>query len=187
MIYDNQKEINASPGRKVYNTSGYFTSMNLEFILNYNHEDEEKMTEFLELTVNFKHIYNCGKEREVKKNPPEPYTTSTLQQAASNELRLSPKATMALCQKLYEEGYITYMRTDSKTYSKDFINSVKIESTNGFTLGLEMIVKAKLNKRPIGEIPTIWIDRAHGESKFNLKKFLPSYCYWVFRLVFRRK
>lgn len=74
-----------------------------------------------------------------------------------------------------------------KAYSKDFINSVKIESTNGFTLGLEMIVKAKLNKRPIGEIPTIWIDRAHGESKFDLRKFLPSYCYWVFRLLFRRK
>ena len=74
-----------------------------------------------------------------------------------------------------------------KAYSKDFMNSVKIESTNGFTLGLEMIVKAKLNKRPIGEIPTIWIDRAHGESKFNLRKFLPSYFYWVLRLVFRRK
>tara|TARA_B100000282_G_scaffold42655_1_gene26609 strand:- start:16617 stop:17309 length:693 start_codon:yes stop_codon:yes gene_type:complete len=74
-----------------------------------------------------------------------------------------------------------------KAYSKDFMNSVKIESTNGFTLGLEMVVKAKLNKQPIGEIPTIWIDRAHGESKFNLKKFLPSYCYWVLRLVFRRK
>ena len=74
-----------------------------------------------------------------------------------------------------------------KAYSKDFMNSVKIESTNGFTLGLEMIVKAKLNKRPIGEIPTIWIDRAHGESKFNLTKFLPSYFYWVLRLVFRRK
>lgn len=74
-----------------------------------------------------------------------------------------------------------------KAYSKDFINSVKIESTNGFTLGLEMIVKAKLNKRPIGEIPTIWIDRAHGESKFSLRKFLPSYCYWVFRLIFRRR
>ena len=74
-----------------------------------------------------------------------------------------------------------------KAYSKDFINSVKIESTNGFTLGLEMIVKAKLNKRPIGEIPTIWIDRAHGESKFNLRKFLPSYCYWVLRLIFRRR
>lgn len=125
LIYDNQKEINDSPGRKVYNTSGYFTSMNLEFVLNYNHEDEEKMTEFLESTVNFKHIYNCGKEREVKKNPPEPYTTSTLQQAASNVLRLSPKTTMALCQKLYEGGYITYMRTDSKTYSKDFIDNVK--------------------------------------------------------------
>ena len=74
-----------------------------------------------------------------------------------------------------------------KAYSKDFMNSVKIESTNGFTLGLEMVVKAKLNKQPIGEIPTIWIDRTHGESKFDLKKFIPSYLYWVYRLVIRKK
>ena len=125
LVYDNQKDIDSSPGRKVYNTSGRFTSMNLEFVLNYNHEDESKMTIFLESSVDHKHIYNCSKEREVKKNPPEPYTTSTLQQAASNEMRLSPKNTMSLCQKLYEGGYITYMRTDSKTYSKEFIQSMK--------------------------------------------------------------
>jgi hypothetical protein len=50
-----------------------------------------------------------------------------------------------------------------------------------------MIVKAKLNKQPIGELPTIWIDRTHGESKFDLKKFIPSYLYWVYRLVIRKK
>ena len=50
-----------------------------------------------------------------------PFTTSTLQQMASNELRYSPKDTMKICQTLYEAGYITYMRTDSKTYSKEFV------------------------------------------------------------------
>ncbi len=74
-----------------------------------------------------------------------------------------------------------------KAYSKSFLNEVEIESENGFTLGLEMIIKAKLHKKKIGEIPTIWIDREFGESKFNMKKYLPSYLYWVYRLIFRKK
>ncbi len=74
-----------------------------------------------------------------------------------------------------------------KAYSKEFLEYVGIESDNGFTLGLEMIVKAKLNSYKIGEIPTIWIDRSFGESKFKFKKFLPSYIYWAGRLVTRKK
>jgi len=74
-----------------------------------------------------------------------------------------------------------------KAYSKDFLEHVGIESDNGFTLGLEMIVKAKLNSYKIGEIPTIWIDRSFGESKFKFKKFLPSYIYWAGRLITRKK
>jgi len=52
---------------------------------------------------------------------------------------------------------------------------------------LEMIVKAKLNNYKVGEIPTIWIDRSFGESKFKFKKFIPSYIYWVGRLITREK
>ena len=74
-----------------------------------------------------------------------------------------------------------------KAFSKSFLEDVEIESDNGFTLGLEMVVKAKLNKKKIGEIPTIWIDREFGESKFNMRKYLPSYLYWVYRLIIRKK
>lgn len=74
-----------------------------------------------------------------------------------------------------------------KAYSREFLNEVYIESNNGFTLGLEMIVKGKLNNKKIKEIPTIWTDRTFGESKFNLRKFIPSYVYWVRRLLFIKK
>ena len=121
LVYENQKDIDASPGKKVYNTIGYFTSKNIGFTLNYHHEDDTIMCEFLEETVNFEHIYSCGKIRDVNKQQPKPFTTSGLQQSASTELRLSPKDTMTSCQLLYEAGYITYMRTDSMTYSKEFI------------------------------------------------------------------
>jgi DNA topoisomerase-1 len=83
------------------------------------------MTEFLHGSIDFKHIYTCSKPIKVYKKPPEPFTTSRIQQVASNELHYSPKETMHICQLLYEGGFITYMRTDSKTYSGDFIESVK--------------------------------------------------------------
>jgi len=142
IVYDNQQDIKQSPGRKVYNTTGYFTSLNLGYTLNHNHEiiddtdkrekNEEEidtsnvMETFLEDSASFNHIYSKGETKETKKTPPTPLTTADLQQRASNEMNLSPKETMSVCQKLYEAGLITYMRTDSITYSKEFIELIEV-------------------------------------------------------------
>jgi len=121
LIYDNQQEINNAPGRIAYDTTGYFTKKNLEFKLNHHHKNEVEMGDFLEASSEFDHKYTCTNPIKKKKQPPLPFTTSALQQKASNILHFSPKRTMTTAQKLYEQGFITYMRTDSRTYSKEFI------------------------------------------------------------------
>jgi DNA topoisomerase I len=72
-------------------------------------------------------------ESEAKRSPKAPFTTSTLQQAASTRLGFSPSRTMRAAQKLYEAGHITYMRTDSTTLSNQALGQIgkTIESTYG--------------------------------------------------------
>ena len=64
-------------------------------------------------------------KREIRRSPAAPYTTSTLQQDAGRRLYFSSKKTMQIAQKLYEEGYITYHRTDSVNLSEKFIGEAR--------------------------------------------------------------
>lgn len=124
IIYDNYLNIKQATHEYLFNTTGYFSKMNLGFHLNKQFDKKEDVIDFLDNSADFNHILNCSKPTLSTKHPPEPFTTSRLQQCASNEYRYSPKETMKICQKLYEAGLITYMRTDSKCYSKEFIDSV---------------------------------------------------------------
>ncbi len=65
-------------------------------------------------------VKDC-QESESRSAPPAPFTTSSLQQAASNALKYTPKTTMSLAQRLYEQGAITYMRTDSPNLSEEAV------------------------------------------------------------------
>lgn len=128
LVYENEKDIENNPGIECYNISGTFILDNKEEIimkLNNTLENKELVKEFLEKSKKIKYSLKKEKIKLVKRKAPEPLTTSSLQQKASNILGYSPKDTMRICQNLYEEGYITYMRTDSKNYSKEFIEKTK--------------------------------------------------------------
>ena len=145
LIYDNEQEIKACEERKVYNVTGYFTNANIAFDLNPQgkYETEDDMIDFLEVCADLNKgnnlIYTCSQPVKTYKKAPEPFTTSRIQQVASNELHYSPKETMRLCQILYEGGYITYMRTDSKTYSGEFLETVKDYITRTYAQGEKYI------------------------------------------------
>ncbi len=79
--------------------------------------DEKVVNNILELGKKEKWFVKDLKTSEQKRQPRAPFTTSTLQQTASTRLGFSPSRTMQVAQKLYEQGFITYMRTDSTNLS----------------------------------------------------------------------
>ena len=125
LVYENYLDVKSSPGKIAYNIYGYFTNLNLNFELNKQFPDCEETCAFLEKCKCWDFLCSTTSPKKIIKKAPEPLTTSGLQQLASNELNMSPKDTMKYAQQLYESGFITYMRTDSKKYSKEFIENVK--------------------------------------------------------------
>ena len=65
-----------------------------------------------------------------------------------------------------------------KAYSRQFVNEVGIDSTHGFEIGIELTAKARRLRRPIAEIPTIWLERQRGFSNFKLAAWIPRYFRW---------
>jgi DNA topoisomerase-1 len=68
-------------------------------------------------------------QKPYSRRPSAPFMTSTLQQEASRKLRYSAQTTMRLAQRLYENGYITYMRTDSTTLSESALTAARRQAT----------------------------------------------------------
>ena len=149
LVYENYLDIKRSTGKLIYNTSAYFTSLNLVFDLNKQYNQQEEVVHFLDSCKTWDFIYSVTAPKKNIKKPPEPLTTSSLQQLASNELHLSPKETMKYAQQLYECGYITYMRTDSKKYCQEFIEVTTrfIKDTYG-----EQYISQVINKLIVGTV-----------------------------------
>jgi len=126
LVYENDQEMKKAVAKTIFKTTGYFTSLHLPFSLcEPSFNEREDVLAFMEETDTFCHILSVSLPKRILYAPPLALTTSRLQQRASNECHFSPKETMKMAQTLYEEGYITYMRTDSEIYCDEFLASAK--------------------------------------------------------------
>lgn len=91
----------------------------------FDKSEEEKVLAIIKAMIKGEYKLLNKTERVRKQNAPPPFTTSTLQQTASYKLGLNAKDTMAIAQKLYEGGHITYMRTDSTSISDEAKKLIK--------------------------------------------------------------
>lgn len=110
-------------------------------------KNEKEIKKILNDLKNANYIISTIIKKEHKKNPPKPFTTSTLQQTANRFLGFSAKQTMMVAQKLYEKGHITYMRTDSLNLSTKFLTDAKEYLNNNlgekYSLNKPKIFKTK--------------------------------------------
>lgn len=86
---------------------------------------EEKANEIEKKVKDAKWFISKIEKKSTKKSPAAPFTTATLQQSANRHLGFSAKQTMVVAQKLYEQGFITYMRTDSLNLSQKFLDDAR--------------------------------------------------------------
>ena len=119
LLRDKQIEIENSKSNVVYQTTALFTSRRIKFNLN-KHLSDNEIDEFYKQSIHFDYNLSLGSVTTSVLNPPYPLVTSTMQQTMSNLFGYSPKKTMTIAQSLYQKGFITYMRTDSNSYSEKF-------------------------------------------------------------------
>lgn len=127
LVYDNEMARIKGTGLETkYKTIGHFfcLSQTIDFELNREFDDKDSIKEFLDRSIKHVHQMTILSPKESKRSPPKPFNTSRLLQIASQTLHTSPKQTMQICQNLYQNGHITYMRTDNTKYAPAFLDTM---------------------------------------------------------------
>lgn len=197
LVVDREREIEAFNAEEYWTITSHFKDLDAE-LFNYNHKDlkiknENEADKILsELSDEFI-IESIDKKAKAKKSKPV-YTTSTMQQDASNKLGMNAKKTMSVAQKLYEGinigsetvGLITYMRTDSIRLSDEFIKSTYAYINDKF--GKEYVGYVKEGKKKDN------VQDAHegirptniNRTPESIKEYLSNDEYKLYRLIYYR-
>lgn len=197
LIVDREREIEAFTPEEYYTITGVFDEFESD-LFGYKNKDIEikskeendKIMDSLSKDFVITNIEKKDKNKKAK----APFTTSTLQQMASNKLNFSGKKTMSIAQKLYEGididservGLITYMRTDSIRLSDDFIKSSLAFIDKNY--GKEYVGYAKQSKK------TDNVQDAHegirptdiNRTPNDMKKYLTPDEYKLYKLIYIR-
>lgn len=120
LIVEREREINSFEYSSAFRITAQFSvgGKPLEAELSKRFANEQDARAFLEKCVQANYTIESLEVKPAEKSPAPPFTTSTLQQEASRKLGYSVATTMSIAQKLYENGLITYMRTDSVNLSE---------------------------------------------------------------------
>lgn len=141
LIVEREREIQEFNTSFSYKVTAEFINSDGKIIkarINKTFSSKEEANDFLQQNIGANFSVTDLETKPAKKSPAPPFTTSTLQQEASRKLHFSVSKTMQLAQRLYEAGFITYMRTDSVNLSQEAINAAKNE--------IEAIYGAKFSK-----------------------------------------
>ena len=132
LIVERERELQAFKSETYYNVNGIFAVTNadgsqseVKATLAQRFKTEQEAEKFLELCKDATFTIESIQKKPMKRTPAPPFTTSTLQQEAARKLGYTVSQTMMVAQHLYENGRITYMRTDSVNLSGLAINAAK--------------------------------------------------------------
>ncbi|MCM1041818.1 MAG: type I DNA topoisomerase [Bacteroides sp.] len=125
LVVEREEEIKSFKEESSYKVTASFGNFTAE--LNSRFKTKEEAKAFLESCRTAGFTVDSLDVKPAKRSPAPPFTTSTLQQEASRKLGFSVSKTMMVAQQLYEEGLITYMRTDSVNLSSLAINMAKVQ------------------------------------------------------------
>jgi DNA topoisomerase I len=119
LIVEREREIDSFKANSQFKVMAYFTvnGEELKAELPKGLPDEDSVREFFGSIKQSIYTVSSLSKKPAVRNPSPPFTTSSLQQEAASKLGFSVKQTMTLAQRLYENGHITYMRTDSTNLS----------------------------------------------------------------------
>ncbi|MBO5871452.1 MAG: type I DNA topoisomerase [Bacteroidaceae bacterium] len=140
LIVEKEREVIAFESEASYKVTGLFLTESGEEIkaeLSRRFQTQAEAEAFLEACKGATFTIQEVTKKPAKRSPAPPFTTSTLQQEAAHKLGLSVAQTMMIAQRLYENGMITYMRTDSVNLSKLCLNASKKHITD--TMGKEYV------------------------------------------------
>ena len=130
LVVERELEIRGFTPKSTFKLEGVFLNNSKQEItakLKKDFVEEKQAEEFLTQCKNTDFKVLNVETKPGTRTASAPFTTSTLQQEASNRLGYGVTATMRVAQRLYEEGYITYMRTDSVNLSQEAINGAKAQ------------------------------------------------------------
>jgi len=197
LVVDREREIEAFEEEEYWTITAHFNDFDAD-LFKYNDKKIELKTEVEtnkvldKLSTSFK--IDSVEKKNTTKNSKFPFTTSTLQQAASSILNMTPKKTMSIAQKLYEGieledetvGLITYMRTDSTRLSNDFISDTFKYIEGKYGSEYKGVVKKGKKTENVQDAHEAIRPTSIKRDPLSVKKYLTDDEYKLYKIIYCR-